>query len=406
MDKSNTRVMSLIGSGHALSHFYLLCLPPLFPLLKAEFDVSYAELGLLITILNLATGATQVPSGILVDRFGARALLITGLLISGVAIALIGLVPAYWVIVALVIIAGIGNSVFHPADYAILSASVTPDWMGRAFALHTFTGNLGFVAAPATMIALASFAGWRVALMVAGSFALIVSILLWRYGDILKDDAKTTKSTETNADNKPAAISNRQLLLSPVILTLFLFFVAIAMVTSGMQTFSVTALVNFQGHSLADANTILTAFLIASAAGVLLGGPIADRSRRHGLVAATAMLSAALVLFIIGNGQWSVLMLIIMFTLVGLLQGCIRPARDMMVKSVTPPGASGRVFGFVSTGLNVGSAITPVLFGYIIDLGHARWVFILLGIFLLLAIATVGIVRRTPGKTRVLAPSG
>jgi MFS family permease len=387
-------IMAMIGSGHAVSHFYLLALPPLFPLLKAEFGVSYAALGLLVTVFNIATGLIQVPAGVLVDRIGARPVLLTGLVLSGLGIGLIGLAGEYWVVLGLVVVAGIGNSVFHPADYAILSASVEPKRIGRAFALHTFTGNLGFMLAPATMILLSSLWGWRWALGLAGLAALAVVAVLLAYGDLLKDERAA--SDEAAGTDRGAAGSLRPL-LTPGVLTMFAFFVCIAMVTAGVQSFSVTALVAFQGTGLGSANTVLTAFLVASAAGVLLGGPIADRTLRHGLVAGAAMAGSAVLFLLVGNAQLSVLALILVFGAVGLMQGSVRPSRDMMVRAVTPKGATGRVFAFVSAGLNLGSAITPVLFGLLIDLGRADWVFTLLAAMLLLAMATVGVARARHG---------
>jgi MFS family permease len=395
--KRYAAVMAMIGSGHAVSHFYLLALPPLFPLLKAEFGVSYAALGLLVTVFNIATGLIQVPAGILVDRIGARPVLLTGLVLSGLGIGLIGLADHYWLVLCLVVVAGIGNSVFHPADYAILNGSVDPKRIGRAFALHTFTGNVGFTLAPATMILLSSLWGWRWALGLAGTAALAVVAVLLAYGHLLKDDrAALDESAGVGHGGVPAAGGIRPL-LTPGVLTMFAFFVCIAMVTAGVQSFSVTALVAFQGTSLGSANTVLTAFLVASAAGVLLGGPIADRTVRHGLVAGTAMAGSAVLFFLVGNAQLPVLALILVFGTVGLMQGSVRPSRDMMVRAVTPKGATGRVFAFVSAGLNLGSAITPVLFGLLIDLGHADWVFFLLAAILLLAIATVGVARRRRG---------
>src|SRR5688500_2172464 len=170
----NARVLAVIGSGHALSHFYLLALPPLFPLIKAEFEVGYAELGLLLTLLNLATAAAQIPAGFLTDRRGARALLLAGVALMGAATAALGLAPSYAMMLVLVVLAGIGNSVVHPTDYVIMSAAIEPHWLARAFSIHTFAGNVGFVLAPMSMIALATVVGWRGALVCAGLLALLV----------------------------------------------------------------------------------------------------------------------------------------------------------------------------------------------------------------------------------------
>ncbi len=387
-------VMSMIGAGHSVSHFYLLALPPLFPLLKAEFDVSYAALGLLMTVFNVVTGLTQLPSGFLVDRIGARPVLVGGLVLSGLGLMLIGWASEYWMILALVLMMGLGNSVFHPADYAILSASIDPERAGRAYALHTFCGNLGFMLAPPVMILLSSLWNWRTAAVVAGAVGFVVAAAILLYGHLLHDERAAGHAEAAAREGGGGARRGVRLLLSPSILTMFLFFVLIAMVTAGIHSFSVTALVEYQGVSLASANSVLTGFLVAGALGVLLGGPIADRTTRHGLVAAAAMLASAALLLTVGNVRLPVVALMAALVGVGLLQGSVRPSRDMMVRAVTPKGASGRVFAFVSSGLNVGAAVTPVLFGYLIDIGEARWTFLLMAAILILAMATVGVARR------------
>jgi MFS family permease len=392
--KAYASVMALIGSAHGMSHFYLLALPPLFPLLKAEFDVSYTALGLLMTLFNTVTGFTQVPAGFLVDRIGARRVLVMGLVTSGIGLILIGLATEYWMILALVLLLGIGNSVFHPADYAILGASIKPERAGRAYALHTFSGNVGFMLAPPVMILLSSLWNWRVAVVLGGLAGFVVVAALIRYGGRLTDESAISRSKGQDTGTAPA--NGFRSLLTPAIFTMFLFFTFIAMVTSGIQTFSVTALVDYQRIGLASANTVLTGFLVASAAGILLGGPLADKIRRHGLVAAIAMITSAAVLLVVGNVQMPVVALILALVLVGLMQGAVRPSRDMMVRAVAPEGASGRVFSIVMTGLNVGAAVTPVLFGYLIDLGQARWTFLLLTGILILAAGTIGIARSRP----------
>jgi FSR family fosmidomycin resistance protein-like MFS transporter len=397
----NARVLAVIGSGHALSHFYLLALPPLFPLIKAEFGLGYAELGLLLTLFNVATGAAQVPAGFLTDRIGARALLLAGLALMGGAIGLLGVSDTYALMLLLVVLAGIGNSVVHPTDYVIMSGSVEPHWLARAFSIHTFAGNLGFTLAPITMIALATLAGWRGALMVAGLLALPVLVALAVFGRDLQDRARP-RPKPGDVGPRPTPVSSRRLLLSAPILLLLLFYMLMAMVTSGVQSFSVTALVTVQKVELGAANTILTAFLITSSAGILLGGLLADRTRRYALISVLAFGSAGLLLLLPGLIALPAVALTLLFGLAGLLQGSVRPARDMMVRAVTPAGATGRVFAFVMTGLNVGAAITPLLFGLILDLGEPRLVFWLLAAFFALAVIVVLAVQQVSARTPAL----
>ncbi|MGH6895076.1 MAG: MFS transporter [Geminicoccaceae bacterium] len=384
--RRNVQVLALIGSGHAVSHFYLLALPPLFPLLREQLDVSYAALGLLVTMFNVATGATQIPAGFLVDRFGARRLLLLGLAIMGTAMTALGFAPNYWVMLALVAAAGIGNSVFHPADYAILCASVDRAWLGRAFSIHTFTGNLGFVLAPAGMIALTALLGWRGAFAVAGLLAFVVLGAMLACGGVLHDEARRAGA---GSRRQAASGGARSFLFSGPILLLFGFYVLAAMFMSGVQTFAVTALAGFHGTDLAYANVILSAFLIASAGGVLLGGMIADHTERYALVTVGAFAAVALLMLAIGVLALPAVLILCVFAVIGLLQGSVRTSRDMMVRKVTPAGATGRVFAFVMTGLNVGAAITPVLFGLLLDLGEPQLVFVLLAAF---AVAAAGVV--------------
>lgn len=403
-------VLGLIGSGHALSHFYLLTLAPLFPLLQADLGVSYFALGWLITAFNISTGALQTPAGFLVDRLGARRLLMGGTLLSAVCFAGMAVAPDYWTLLALVGIAGLGNAVYHPADYSILSASIDRRWIGRAFSIHTFSGHLGFAIAPpvAGFLALTLDLGWRGALAGAAVAGMLVYLFFAWKGHVLRDDTKVAgDGTGTQTDLADSVA----MLASPPVLVLFLFFVSIAMVTAGMQSWSVTALGDHQGLDLETAGLVLSAFLWCGAFGVLLGGQIADRTARHGLVAGAAMVAGAVVLAVIAAVPLHWIALLVLFGAIGLMQGAVRPARDMMVRAVAPEGATGRIFAFVMTGLNVGAAITPPIFGWLIDIGRADLMFWALSGLMLASLATIGVVRgglvaRVPAAVPVAAPGG
>ncbi len=395
--KKYLAVMSMIGAGHTMSHFYLLTLPPIFLLLQTEFSVSFAELGLLVSVMNVASGVSQLPAGMLVDRVGARPLLVGGLIAMGGGIALMGFAPSYGFLLVLSALSGVGNSVFHPADYAVLGHAIKSDRVGRAFALHTFCGNVGFMIAPSTILLLTALWGWRGAVIAAGSISIIVALAILKWGRLL-DPEKTLAQKALDHQAGPSALSIRPL-LTPSVLTMFLFFVVIAMITSGFHSFAVTLLGKFHGQSLAAANTVFTAFLVAGSVGVLLGGAVADKTSRHGLFTGIVMAVGALGLFIMGQPGLSFVALFAILVVVGASQGMIRPSRDMIVRSITPPGATGRVFAFVSTGLNVGAAITPVAFGYMIDIGEVQAVFYIMAAIMLVGIATVGVTRwKSPVK--------
>src|SRR6516225_3904870 len=177
----DSRVNALLGAGHFLSHFYQLCLPPVFIAWQQAFDVSFAELGLAMAVMSAAAALMQTPMGFLVDRYGARPFLIAGTLLMTLAIAAMGLATSYWQVVALALLSGIGNSVIHPADYAILSGSVNRTELGRSFAFHTFVGHVGFAVAPPATAMLALTLGWRGALLLVGLLGLpVVATILWQ----------------------------------------------------------------------------------------------------------------------------------------------------------------------------------------------------------------------------------
>ncbi|HEX2940663.1 MAG TPA: MFS transporter [Rhodopila sp.] len=385
--RHSTRVNLLIGSGHFLSHFYVLCLPPMFLAWQHAFQVSFAELGLTVALMSGTTAVLQTPVGFLVDRHGARAFLIGGALLMSLSLAAMGLATAFWQVLVLATLSGIGNSVIHPADYAILSGSVDKDRIGRSFALHTFSGNLGFAAGPPVAAFLMAAVGWRGTLLAVGLAGVPVVISIVLQSRILKDQVKEV----VHAD---AQLSGKDLLTSRTMILFFLFFALGAMASGGVQSWLVTVLHTYKGFDLEVAATALTAYMLGSTAGVLFGGWFADTFRRHVLpfVSGLIVMSAALVVAV----DWLPLpgLGIIGLTFVsGLALGASRTPRDVMVKDAAPPGQIGKVFGFVSAGLPLGSAITPVPFGMLIDHGHPEMVLLLVAVILLLSLFCAGSAR-------------
>jgi MFS family permease len=383
----STRVNILIGNGHFLSHFYVLCLPPMFLAWQTAFHVSFAELGLTVMLMSGTTALLQTPVGFLVDRHGARPFLIGGALLMSLSMAAIGLATAFWQVLVLATLSGVGNSVIHPADYAILSGSVDKDRMGRAFALHTFNGNLGFSAGPPVTAFLMAAIGWRATLLLVGLLGVPVVISILLQSRILKDQVRET----VHADS---ALSGKDLLTSRTMILFFLFFALGAMASGGMQSWLVTVLHATRGFDLEIAATALTAYMLGSTAGVLVGGWFADTFHKHVLpfVITLIILSAALVLAV----DWAPvpgLAVIVLTFISGLALGASRTPRDVMVKDAAPPGQIGKVFGFVSAGLPLGSALTPVPFGMLIDHGHPELVLVLVAVILLLSLFCAGSAR-------------
>jgi MFS transporter, FSR family, fosmidomycin resistance protein len=386
--RQDAKVLGLISTGHFMSHFYSLSLPPLFPLLKEAFGVSYTELGMMMAAMAGASAVSQVPVGFMVDRLGARPVLTAGLVIISLGLALVGLAPSFAVVVLIVTLTAVGNSVFHPADYAILNSSITPARMGRAFSIHTFAGHLGSAAAPATMILMSTAFGWRVALIAAGIFGLLVMAALATQWNSLHDDAVPKKKKESAAPAE-ARTSGLKLLFSKQILVFFLFFGTLSFTSTGLSAFSVSALVTLHDMPVASASAALTAFLLCSAGGILLGGEISDRTTKHELIAAAAFILTAVLALVIAWVNLPLLPLIAAVVIMGLGQGVVRPVRDMMLRAAAPSGSVGKVFGFVSAGIATGSALAPIPFGWLLDTGRPQWVFYLIAIFMLIALFTV-----------------
>lgn len=379
--RRDVKILGLVSAGHFLSHFYAICLPPVFLFMQTDLGVSFAALGLLMSVRSFVSGAMQIPAGMLVDRIGARPVLIGGMVLMAGGTGLIAVAPGYWSILLLSIVMSLGNSVFHPTDYAILNASVTRSWVGRAFSFHTFAGQLGTAVAPAIVLALAHFSDWRMAqaaIGVAGFVVLAGLALEWRN---MHDESIPQKR------KKGSAIANHwALLLSPPMLIMSAFFTATALQSGGMQSFFVVGLTSLHGTDSATAGAALSVYLLAIAVGVLFGGLLADFYKRHDVTAAAAFLVSAALLALLVWTPLDRLPLMIVMTVSGLMQGAVRPARDMMVRAVVPPSAMGKAFGFVSSGQAVGGAIAPVLFGWMVDLGRPDWVFYLMILFTLLCV--------------------
>lgn len=398
------RIIALVGAAHFLSHYFIFVLPPLLPLLKVEFGVSYTALGLMITVFNVVSLVSQPPAGFLVDRVGAPKLLIGGVALGTIAITGMGLLPSYWALVGFAGLAGLANSIYHPADYAILSASVSGERMGRAFSLHTFAGYAGGAAAPLAMAFALQYWDWQTGLLMAGGVGFLVLLFLLAGQGLLVDERALAASATANTGNRRAAPkAGLSLLFSTPILMCFLFFVLISMSSGGLSGFAVVAFIDLHNMELSQAQLALTGFLVGNAIGILIGGYIADRTQHHERVAMVGFLATAVIIFLIGVGTWPGLGVVAAMCVGGMMFGMIMPSRDMLVRAITPAGQTGKVFGFVTAGFNVGGIATPILFGWVMDSGNPRLMFVLAPMFMLIAAGTVLATRAV--QTEAAAPS-
>ncbi len=388
--RHDAKVIALISAAHFVSHFHLMLLPPIFGPVREAFGVSYVEIGAALTAYNVVSAVLQTPAGFLVDRIGPRAMLTGGLLLSAAALLVAALLPGYMLFVVAYAFLGLANTVYHPADYAILAATIDAKRIGKAFSIHNFSGYLGSGVAPAMVLGAAALWGWQGAFLLAAILAIAAALLLIVAGSILPRAARHAPAGAA----KPASVGLDLLLSGPVLRNL-LFFVCISMTNGGVQTFSVVALGVLWATPAASANIALSGFLLMSAAGVLLGGIIADRTPHHERVAAAGFACTAGMAILMGWVNMPAAVLIFVMSLGGLLNGMIQPSRDMMVRAVTPPGSFGKVFGFVSTGFNLGGMVAPLLYGWLMDRGQPRMIFAIIVAFTLLAVVTA-VTRRKP----------
>jgi FSR family fosmidomycin resistance protein-like MFS transporter len=382
---AETRFVYSICFAHFVSHYFMLLLAPLFIFIKDDFGVSYTELGLALTVFNIVSTVGQTPVGFLVDRFNARYMLIAGLLVGSAALAVAGLVNSFWMFVAMYAVLGLGNTVYHPADYALLGRHVPVERTGRVFSYHTFSGMLGNAAAPATLVYLYAIMGWRGAFMCAAVLGVIAAAIVFLTREP-PEVAKPAKKQEESAAPQP---DTWKLLLSAPILANLVFFILLSMSGGGLYNYLVATLGALHGTPATVANTALTGLLIMSAVGVLVGGQLTGFTARYGLVTTVGLLCTATGCVLVGMIDFPALALIVLMSSVGFFNGLTMPARDMIVRAAAPREAYGRVFGFVTSGFHFAGIVSPLIFGQMLDRGYPAEIFFFMAFCALLSIATV-----------------
>jgi MFS transporter, FSR family, fosmidomycin resistance protein len=395
-------VLPTISIAHGLSHFFHLLLAPLFPLIKAEFGLSYAELGLLMTAYFVVSGIGQALAGFVVDKVGPVPVLFAslGLMILATLVAATGNSYA-WLMFASVL-AGIGNASFHPVDYSILNARIAPDKLGSAYAVHGICGSLGWAAAPVFLLTIAHASTWRVAIACAGLLACAVLAMVWWRRAILMPEEKPVAVVQKNPNNlqKPPE-SVFAFLKLPAVWMSFAFFFAYAIALGGVQSFGAEAASKLHELDPKWVAYCLSSYMMASAVAILVGGRlVSDISRAEKIIAA-GFVSAALVALLIGFAPVSGLAVPFLFGVMGFCSGIASPSRDILIKRAAPPGATGRVYGVVYSGLDAGMALAPLGFGMMMDAKQPIAVWVCIAVFQAVLIVSAMGVGKFASKANV-----
>ncbi|HEY1149669.1 MAG TPA: MFS transporter [Pseudoduganella sp.] len=390
--RQDARVIGLVGLAHGTSHFYHLILAALFPWLKPAFNLSYAELAMLMTVFFVVSGIGQAMAGFVVDKVGARRVLFFGIGMLGVSALLLSAANSYATLMLGALVAGVGNSIFHPADYTILNQRVSKARLAHGFSVHGISGNIGWAASPLFLTAIAAAGSWRTALLCASVLPFAVLAILFVQREAIRPDP-IVKHAETQQGG------TLDFLKLPSVWMCFAFFLLTALALGGIQSFASTGLVKLYGMSLALATSSYTAYMLASAGGMLLGGFLGAGAKNHDRTVAAAFTAAAVLALLLSAAVLPAWCAFLLMGLIGFFSGVAGPSRDLMIRAAAPKNATGRVYGVVYSGLDSGLALGPPIFGLMMDANQPSWVFIGIAIFQFMAIATaVGV----GGSTRAM----
>jgi MFS family permease len=397
--RADAQVIGLVGLGHGTSHFFHLLLAPLFPWLKDAFGLSYAELGLLMTVFFIVSGVGQALAGFVVDRIGALPILLGGLALLCISALGLAASNSYAALMLFAAVAGAGNSVFHPADFTVLNRRVSTSRLGHAFSVHGLSGALGWAAAPLFLAGIATLTNWRVALLAAAALAFVVLAVLFVFRGLL--DPGEASDSVVQSRRGGAIGDSLQFLRVRAVWMCFAFFLVASLSFGGIQSFAPAAIRDLYSVPFTFATACITAYMLASAGGLVIGGFAAARTQYHDRVIAVAFTIAGSAALLVALGSMPGWMMMPMLAVVGFGAGLAGPSRDLLVRAAAPRNATGRVYGVVYSGMDVGLAIAPPIFGALMDARHPGWVFVLIGLFQFAAMITaVGVGERTLRATQ------
>jgi len=378
---SDVRVIALISLAHGSSHFFHLILPPMFPWLKDAFALSYAELGLLMSVFFIVSCGVQATSGFLVDRIGARPVLFIGVGLLALAALTYSQSNGYWMLILGAVIAGCGNGIFHPVDYTLINHKVSPPNLPYAYSMHGVTGYLGWAAAPAFMVGIAQLSDWRIAFLSAALLEVIVLLILYWNRDKLIDDVQGRRAESHAANPGGMPASPFAFLRLPAVWFCWLFFFFSMAATSSLQSFAPSALNAIYDIAISVSSYFITLLALGSAVGVLLGGYLAAKLQSPERIVTSCLSVSVLMSLLIATGWISSSLIPVLFIVIGLGYGLVGPSRDLLIKSATPQGVSGRVYGVVYSGIDLGAALGPFIFGFLMDAGLPRILFFGVALF-------------------------
>ncbi len=379
----DARVIGCVGAAHLTSHFFQLILAPLFPFLRDDFGYSFSALGFVMTVVFIASAVAQALAGFVVDRHGPGVTLAGGLALFALAALCLANSHGYASLLVGAVLIGMGNGVFHPVDFSLLNQHVSTARLGPAYSVHGLTGSLGWAFAPVFLVGIATPFGWRTALLAAATLPLLVGALLWthRHNFLFTHQAPVHVVT-TDA---PSALSFLRL---PTLWWCFAFFGIVALAASGVQNFAPSIFQHLYDLGVPAAAMSITVFMLASATGMLAGGWLVMRQKRLERNITLAFGLSVVSAMVIGSGHAPLAVTWIAIAVMGFGSGLSGPSRDMLIRSAAPKGATGRVYGVVYSGLDIGIAGGPLLFGRMLDSGHYNEVFVGIGLCLLLAMWT------------------
>ena len=389
---SDVRVIALISLAHGSSHFFHLILPPMFPWLKDAFALSYAELGLLMSVFFIVSCGVQAASGFLVDRIGARPVLFMGVGLLALAALTYSQSNGYWMLILGAVIAGCGNGIFHPVDFTLINHKISPPNLPYAYSMHGVTGYLGWAAAPACLVGIAQLSDWRIAFLSAALLqVMFLLILYWNRNNLIDDvQARRAESHASAQAANPGSMpaSTFAFLKLPAVWFCWLFFFFSMAATSSLQSFAPSALNAIYDIAISVSSYFITLLALGSAVGVLLGGYLAAKLQTPERIVTICLSVSVLMSLLIATGWISPSVIPVLFFVIGLGYGLVGPSRDLLIKSATPQGASGRVYGVVYSGIDLGAALGPFIFGFLMDAGLPRILFLGIALFQCMIILT------------------